>query len=180
MAQEQELDPMGEQIIRDYPAADYARAERAVMMDGMRRKLEIAAILGSGDEATAAAVIANCDTFRQADCSTADMLELYEPLFTDKSLVDRIKQDMRERAERAQADDERRAAVDKIAADLLPCPFCGGHAKLSDAEGTALDRLVVICEDCGAQTKSIYTGYTPYLMPSDCEKVAQKWNRRAK
>lgn len=57
---------------------------------------------------------------------------------------------------------------------LLPCPFCGGKAKLLDhRKYKDMDEILVECQECGATTEPS-TG--PY---SDPDTAAARWNRRA-
>lgn len=55
-------------------------------------------------------------------------------------------------------------------AELKPCPFCGGEAKLDRATHSSL----VYCKECRASTKLI--DFSPEYA-SD-EKAIEAWNRR--
>ena len=50
--------------------------------------------------------------------------------------------------------------------NLLPCPFCGGEARIIGAVGTV---FWVKCTECGAETQSEITK----------QRAAERWNRRA-
>lgn len=51
--------------------------------------------------------------------------------------------------------------------NLLPCPFCGGEARIIGAVGTV---FWVKCTECGAETQSEITK----------QRAAEKWNRRGR
>lgn len=52
----------------------------------------------------------------------------------------------------------------------LPCPFCGGKAKLYKCLFTESAKLFVFCEDCGARLRD--------ALPTGKEAI-EAWNRRA-
>jgi len=55
--------------------------------------------------------------------------------------------------------------------DLLPCPFCGGIAKVEPWHGGARTKRMVSCDNEACEVSPCVTGPTP--------KVAkQNWNRR--
>ncbi len=63
---------------------------------------------------------------------------------------------------------------------LLPCPFCGGEAKLvtgTRRDGEYVENCAFVrCERCGAKTYELHECMTPY----EVQKCATElWNERA-
>ena len=66
-------------------------------------------------------------------------------------------------------------------AELKPCPFCGGEARLDKenvcfGHGERHDKYFVECISCGARGKRevVY-----YLTPTECQElVVRSWNTR--
>ncbi len=76
-----------------------------------------------------------------------------------------------------------------IKAELLPCPFCGGHARMTSDKVDGLSTLQVVCEECGISTPVYVYGRYPKayreLYPKvvgtyrECtSKAFMLWNRR--
>lgn len=59
--------------------------------------------------------------------------------------------------------------------ELLPCPFCGGKAKLIINMQAFEPFVMVRCENCGAKTKKIMQS-VDYCAADEAVKI---WNRRA-
>lgn len=57
--------------------------------------------------------------------------------------------------------------------DLLPCPFCGGIAKIGDAEECGPNAYVVCCTTCFASSM------VSFAIKEDARrKLIEAWNRR--
>lgn len=59
--------------------------------------------------------------------------------------------------------------------DLLPCPFCGSHAEILDAEEAGTNARVVQCMDatCHASSAVVFA-----LMDDVTALLVERWNRR--
>lgn len=60
--------------------------------------------------------------------------------------------------------------------ELLPCPFCGDKAKVSNGK-----KVYIHCTNCYSQTPSININkYTSASREDLAQKVTIRWNRRCK
>ena len=72
-------------------------------------------------------------------------------------------------------------------AELKPCPFCGGEAKLKGICGSESAYAFVICERCGARTEKTYEFdlygkevITPsFFLEKAKSRAVSLWNARA-
>lgn len=55
--------------------------------------------------------------------------------------------------------------------ELLPCPFCGGKACLSNGELGGYTVIYIECIKCSTQTSTFYE--------DESEKAIEAWNKRA-
>ena len=58
--------------------------------------------------------------------------------------------------------------MENNAAELLPCPFCGGKGEMTDSAGLDADKAFIQCQGCWVCT-------TTYDSPDEAVAV---WNRR--
>jgi Lar family restriction alleviation protein len=87
-------------------------------------------------------------------------------------------------AKRAEEERKRREAEEREKgrprADILPCPFCGGEARIREnrsraEEGTILYAVSCVDEDCPG-----YSFMPDGDAPEDEDAAVRKWNRRKK
>lgn len=87
-------------------------------------------------------------------------------------------------AKRAEEERKRREAeereIGRPRADILPCPFCGGEARIQEdrsraEEGTVLYAVSCIDKDCPG-----YSFRPDGDAPEDEDAAVRKWNRRRK
>lgn len=64
-------------------------------------------------------------------------------------------------------------------ADLKPCPFCGGDARLSYGDDDGEMYVVSMCESCGMQSmKQYYVSESKESVTGAEERALHLWNRR--